>query len=186
MSENRAWALLSLLLQLCGLLASGVVLGAQRHRFGRGSPRLYNLRHIPRLNFLRHVLEQLLDARSIFGTGLHEGRESIVFCELFPLAIGHLDLLEQVRFVAHECDVAVLRGILPHGGQPIYRHLHRVATRHIIHDYSPGGPIEIIPGDMSQSFVASRVPQLELDLGFALLRVFGHFNLGEGPAYGAL
>ena len=70
------------------------------------------------------MLEQLLDASSILGTGLHEGWETILFCELLAFAIGHLYLLEQVRLVSHQRDVAVLRGILLHRSQPIDRHLH--------------------------------------------------------------
>ena len=57
------------------------------------------------------MLEQLLDAGAVFGTGLFELLKTVLLCELLTLAMRHFDLLEQVRLVSNQADVAVLWGI---------------------------------------------------------------------------
>ena len=57
------------------------------------------------------MLEQLLDACAVFGTGLFELLKTVLLGELFAFAMRHFDLLEQVRLVSNQADVAVLWGI---------------------------------------------------------------------------
>ena len=60
------------------------------------------------------MLEQLLDAGAVFGTGLFELLKTVLLSKLFAFAMRHFNLLKQIRLVADQANVAVLGSVFTH------------------------------------------------------------------------
>lgn len=109
-----------------------------------------------------HLHEEFIDVDVVLGGGFDE-RDTELGGQFLTFLHRHLSVVLLVALVADEEELGVLGGILLHGVVPCLEMLEGGSFSHVVDNRNTHGPSVVRGGDGSKSFLAGRVPDLELD-----------------------